>query len=73
MFDERKFNACLALNGISKKQLAAELGMNEATLYRKLQRKGDFSREEINKMISFLKIDNPEEIFFAEQLAYTQD
>lgn len=73
MFDERRFNACLALNGMTKAALAEKLGMNEATLYRKLQRGGDFTRAEINRMIDLLHIENPNEIFFAKELAYPQD
>lgn len=73
MFDERRFKAQLALAGISQKELARTLGINEATLYRKIHRGGDFTREEINRMLKILKIDDPNDIFFAKELAYTQE
>ena len=73
MFDKRKFLAQMTLRDVSKKELAEELGINEATLYRKINNDGYFTRSEINKLIEVLRIDNPAEIFFAEKLAGTKD
>lgn len=73
MFDKRKFLAQMTLRDVSKKELAEELGINEATLYRKINNDGYFTRSEINKLIEVLRIDNPAEIFFAEKLAETKD
>lgn len=72
MFDERKFRAQLVLADVSMKELAAKLGINEATLYRKVKQDGAFTRDEINRMIIILHISNPTEIFFANKLAQTQ-
>lgn len=72
MFDERRFRAQLVLTGISMKALADILDLNESTLYRKVKANGAFTREEINKMIDVLKIDDPKSIFFADELASTQ-
>ena len=69
MFDERKFRAQLVLRGISMKELAVELGLNESTLYRKVKANGAFTREEINRMIVILEISDPKEIFFTDKLA----
>lgn len=69
MFDERKFRAVLALQGVKLQDVAVLLGINEATLYRKIRRGGDFSREEINKLIKALDIKDPASIFFTEKLA----
>lgn len=69
MFDERKFKAQLVLKGMSMKQLAKALNINESTLYRKIQQNGAFTREEINRIIDLLGIEHPEEIFFAQKLA----
>jgi DNA-binding Xre family transcriptional regulator len=63
----------MTLRDVSKKELAEELGINEATLYRKINNDGYFTRSEINKLIEVLRIDNPAEIFFAEKLAETKD
>lgn len=66
MFCKNKLKAQMVLLGITSKELAEKLDINEATLYRKLQRDGDFSRKEINIMIEFLQIENPRDIFFAD-------
>ena len=65
MFDERKFRAQLVLKDISMKELASLLNLNESTVYRKINDNGSFTRDEINKMIEILEIENPMEIFFA--------
>ena len=72
MFNERRFNAQLALAGLSRKDLAEQLGINEATLYRKIKDDGRFTRKEINQIIQILDIKDPEAIFFAPELAETQ-
>lgn len=69
MFKENEFRAQIVRAGKTNKEVASYLGINEATLYRKVKAGGNFTREEINKMISFLEIDDPEAIFFAEELA----
>lgn len=69
MFDERKFRAQIVLKGLTVKDLATQLGVNESTLHRKIRQDGNFSRDEINKLISILEIENPADIFFADELA----
>ena len=69
MFDKKKFKSQLVLAGISAKELAEKLGINESTLYRKINEDGRFTRKEINDMISILHIVDAKEIFFAEKLA----
>lgn len=69
MFDERRLRAQLVLRGMTVKELAEKLNMNESTFHRKVKADGAFSRQEINDMIDILGIDNPMEIFFADELA----
>ena len=69
MFDKKKFKAQLALSGITAKELAQKLEIDESTFYRKVNEEGRFSRQEINTLIEILHISNPMEIFFAEELA----
>jgi tRNA(Ile)-lysidine synthase TilS/MesJ len=71
VFDKRRFLAQMTLRGVSKKELAEYLDINEITLYRKINNDGHFTRQEINKMIAYLHIDNPTEIFFADELTET--
>ena len=72
MFNRRKFQAQMVLMGMNMKDLSNNLNINESTLYRKLGNNGDFSREEIGKIIDVLHIDDPMDIFFAESVADTQ-
>lgn len=73
MFDKRKFLAQMTLRGVTKKALADKLGINEITLYRKINNDGYFTRKEINDIIKYLHIENPAEIFFADKLEGTQE
>ncbi len=68
MFNKNKFKGCVYSSGLTMKEVALKLGINETTLYRKINRDGDFSRSEINELIELLKITNPNEIFFNEKL-----
>ena len=72
MFDERKFKAQMVMAGVTQAQLATFLRINVSTLYRKIKNNGDFSREEISKLVDILHIDNPQDIFFARELTETQ-
>ena len=69
MFNRNKFRAQVMLAGKTFKEVAEYLEINEATLYRKVQDDGRFTRQEIVKLIKFLSIDDPESIFFADELA----
>lgn len=66
MFNLPEFRAAMARQGMTKKEVAAALGISEVTLWRKLNRDGDFTREEINKLIDVLAIDDPGAVFFAQ-------
>ena len=69
MFNKKLFKAQIILAGITVKQLAEAIGINESTMYRKINADGDFSRSEMNKMIDVLNIEHPEDIFFSKELA----
>lgn len=69
MFNEKLFKAQMVLQGITVAELAGKMGINASTLYRKIKADGDFSRSEINQMIVLLHIENPQDIFFAQELA----
>lgn len=72
MFDEKQFRALVVLSGLSLQQVAAELGINEATLYRKMTGKSDFYRKEIQQLCELLNIENPAAVFFAHNLTKMQ-
>lgn len=72
MFNERKFRAQVVLAGVTMGDVAKELNIDESTLYRKIKMNGAFTREEMAKLIKFLHMEKPIEIFFDEKLAETQ-
>lgn len=69
MFDRKRLQAQMVLKGITGRELAAKMGINETTLYRKMGNDGDFNRSEIQKIMLILDIEDPVDIFFANQLA----
>lgn len=69
MFDEKKFKAQMVLAGVTQKEVAEKLGIDEATFYRKMASGGTFTRQQISALIEILDIDDPMAIFFAEELA----
>ena len=69
MFNKRRFMAQMALVGMTMKELAVNLGIDESTLYRKISDNGRFSRKEMNDIIEILQITDPTPIFFARELA----
>lgn len=73
MFDKRKFQAQLILAGKTMEDVASILGINVATLYRKINNNGSFTRREISAMLPVLGIEDPCDIFFAEELTETQE
>lgn len=71
MFQSNLLKAAMVKNGITSKQLAEMMGVNVSTLYRKISRDGDFTRQEVNTIIDSLGLTAEEykEIFFAPELA----
>ena len=53
-------------NGLTQAQMAKMLGITPKTFTLKMQ-KGVFGSDEIAKMITVLKIDDPIKIFFADE------
>lgn len=68
MFDKNKFKVQLILNDKKLSEIAELLGINVVTLYRKMNGESDFYRNEIQILCEILKIENPAEIFFAEEI-----
>lgn len=67
MFLANEFRAQAVRRGKTLKDIAAHLGISDVTLYRKIRNGGSFTRAEIAKLISYLDIKNPDEIFFADR------
>lgn len=65
MFNKNKYKACVVEAGKTSAEIASQLGISEATYYRKLSNDGSFSRSEIQRLIQILNIENAMDIFFA--------
>lgn len=74
MFNERRFRERLFREGYTKEKLAGVLGINQATLYRKINGKSEFTRIEMQLVQNALHLSREElcSIFFAGELAETQ-
>lgn len=68
MFNRTKFRALVIEKGLTMEIVASKLGINQATLYRKMSGESDFYRGEIQTICAILEITNPNEIFFAEHI-----
>lgn len=62
-------------NNISLDALAARIGVNSTTLYRKIKGESEFNRNELQIIKDTLALDDERfiDIFFTEELAETQD
>lgn len=71
MFDRNKFRAKVIQEGYTLDVISKELEINSATLYRKMNGKSDFTRQEIQAIRMFLNLDDvsTNEIFFTSKLA----
>lgn len=61
-----KLRGIIAERGMSQRQVAKLLGMNEKTFYSKMQ-KGVFGTDEVEQMVELLSIPNPADIFLARK------
>lgn len=67
MFSKNKLSAKIVENGFTMKDIAERLGINQATLYRKMNSETDFTRNEISMLKDCLhfSLDEMNDIFFA--------
>lgn len=61
-----KLRGIIAEKGLSQRQVAKLLGMNEKTFYNKMKR-GVFGTDEVEQMIALLHIHNPTDIFLSRK------
>lgn len=73
VFDKKRFRIAVMLKGLSLKQVAQYLGIDISTLYRKINGTSEFTRAEIQQLCELLELDDPKEIFFANELTETQE
>lgn len=75
MYNERRFREKLVGAGLTIERLAEIIGINQATLYRKIAGKSEFTRIEMQIVQKALHLSREDlcSIFFADELAETQD
>lgn len=61
-----KLRGVIAERGMSQADVAKEIGITPKTFYEKMKN-GVFGSNEIQTMIDVLKIENPMDIFFAQE------
>ncbi len=67
--DMYKLDYELKRNGVSAEELCKHLGISKSAFYRKKRGATQFTLEEIKKICSFLKLETPMEIFFADKVS----
>lgn len=74
MFHKNKFRGKVVERGLTLADVSAGIGVNPATLTRKMSGESEFTRSEIQKIRNILNLSDEElnGIFFAEKLAETQ-
>ena len=60
----KALKAEIVKSGYTQAEVAKLIGISETTMSRRMNNK-DFGIEEANKLIELLKIQNPQDIFFA--------
>lgn len=71
--DVRRIKAQMTLHGYTLDTLARELGISSKTLSTKLNKCPEkLTQEQIEKLVTILKIDNPMAIFFNQWLRITK-
>lgn len=68
LIDTDRLRGIIAERNLSQRKVAKLLGMSEVTFYRKM-RTGVFDSNEIDALITLLKIKNPMSVFFANHVA----
>lgn len=70
MFNRKKFRGQVIEKGFTLDEIANKIGVNPATLYRKMSGESDFSRKEIQDISAVLRLSDEDImlIFFADEL-----
>jgi transcriptional regulator with XRE-family HTH domain len=67
MIDTNALKGVIVAKGMTQQAVAEHLGMSSKTFYSKMK-KGVFGSDEMEGMIELLAIENPIEIFFANEV-----
>lgn len=67
--DRYKLEYEMKSKGVTVEELCKAIGMSKAAYYRKLNGRTEFTRGEIQKMIDFLNLEDPMDIFFTPKVS----
>ena len=67
--DRYKLEYDMKSKGVTVEELCKAIGMSKAAYYRKLKGRTEFTRGEIQKMIDFLNLEDPMDIFFTTNVS----
>lgn len=67
--DRYKLEYEMKSKGVTVEELCKAIGMSKAAYYRKLKGRTEFTRGEIQKMIDFLNLEDPMDIFFTPKVS----
>lgn len=59
----------MRIKGKNISDMCEMLGISRSAFYRKCNGKSEFNLNEIKKIVEFLSLDSPVEIFFAEEVS----
>lgn len=68
-FNRNELEVALLNHNLSKKDLATYLGLNSATLYRKINNSGNFKYREIVAICDLFSYEEAQKIFFSPKVA----
>lgn len=64
--DKQLLRSYIVRAGFTNAEVAKQIGISESTMVKRM-RTGNFGLVEIKKMIDFLNIENPDEVFLSEK------
>ena len=71
MIDINMLKGIIVSRGLTQKDVAKHLKINQKTFYEKMK-KGVFGSDEMESMIELLSIDNPTEVFFTNNSTFVE-
>lgn len=66
MIDTNALKGIIVANGLTQQDVAKKIGITPKSFYSKMK-KGVFGSDEMETMIAYLNIENPVDIFFANE------
>lgn len=59
----------MSLRKVSRKDMCEALGISRSAFFRKCNGESEFTRKEIQKIVEYLELDSPVDIFFSHSVS----